>query len=78
MSIVFNLSWDLQSSQEKFGVFGVISILFLDRIPILLRPLFQSTQFRHPTDEQLQNSDMFRSHIYLKSVPFEFSCFSGS
>ena len=29
------------------------------------------THFRYPTDEQLRNSDMFRSHIYLKSVPFE-------
>ena len=29
------------------------------------------THFRHPTDEQLQNSDTFRSRIYFKSVPFE-------
>ena len=32
---------------------------------------FFCTHFRHPTDEQVRNSDMFRSHIYLKSVPFE-------
>ena len=33
--------------------------------------MWNCTHFRHPTDEQLRNSDMFRSHIYLKSVPFE-------
>ena len=33
--------------------------------------MWNCTHFRYPTDEQLQNSDMFRSHIYLKPVPFE-------
>ena len=33
--------------------------------------MWNCTHFRHPTDEQLQSSDMFRSRIYLKSVPFE-------
>ena len=36
--------------------------------------MWNCTHFRHPTDEQLRNSDMFRSHIYLKSVPFELRC----
>ena len=34
--------------------------------------MWNCTHFRHPTDERLQNSDMFRSHIHLKPVPFEY------
>ena len=38
--------------------------------------MWNCTHFSHPTDEQLRNQDMFRSHIYLKSVPCEVSACS--